>query len=198
MLPGKKQARCAFLVSKNPRAEYPAPSSQFVLLKVSFKDRKISTVILVVPRSNSSGNRLCVSSPCISQPPELQCCDPPGTSHPTCSRSSSLTGCNPPGTGAASSYWTTIELWVCKRAARLEEFLLLKKPSFLSSLPGIEELWALVWLGRQRARRARAMQYELLGGTALVSGGGDVATCHGEGDFTNIMKGETKTTLSSL
>lgn len=189
----KKQARRAFLISKNPRAEYPAPSSQFVLLKVSFKDRKISTVILVVPRSNSSGNRLCVSSPCISQTPELQCCDPPGTSHPTCSRSSSLTGCNPPGTGAASSYWTTIELWVCKRAARLEEFLLLKKISFLSSLPGIEELWALGWLDRQQARRARAPW-----GTALVSGGGDVATCHGEGDFTNIMKGETKTTLSAL
>lgn len=177
----KKQARCAFLVSKKPRAEYPAPSSQFVLLKVSFKDRKISTVILVVPRSNSSGNRLCVSSPCISQTPELQCWDTPGTSHPTCSRSSSLTGCNPPGTGAASSYWITIELWVCKRPAGLEEFLLLKNQAFcpLCLASKSSGLW-FGWAGSERGGHGRCSTSSL----------GALLWCLGEGTWPPAMERE--------
>lgn len=39
-------------------------------------------------------------------------------------------------------------------------------------MPGREELWALVWLDRQRARRARAMQYELLGALLWCLGEG--------------------------
>jgi len=37
-----------------------------------------------------------------------------------------------------------------------------------------------------------------LWGLCFRLGGGDVATCCGNGDFTNRMKGETKATLSAM
>lgn len=99
--------------------------SQFVLLKVNFKDHKITTVILIGSMSKSSGNSLYISSPHISLTLELRCCDsawvspsPLGTPPAPCSRNGLVTGCNPPGTGATSSYLLSIESWICKRAAR--------------------------------------------------------------------------------
>lgn len=129
ILPEKKAVgTCISHLSKNPKQHYPAPFSQFVLLKVSFKDHKIGTVILIGSLSNSSGNSLCVSSPRVSPTPELGCCDsawvspsPLGTPPAPHSRNSLLTGCNLPGTGATSSCLLSTEFGICKRAARCGE-----------------------------------------------------------------------------
>lgn len=124
--PRKNQLGPAFLISKKPQSSITLLLfSQFVLLKVNFKDHKITTVILIESTSKSSGNSLYVSSPHISLTLELRCCDsawvspsPLGTPPAPYSRNGLVTGCNPPGTGATSSYLLSIESWICKRAAR--------------------------------------------------------------------------------